>query len=111
MENLNYEGVISFGKFKNVQWHQRDNDRIFLNVVDSDNFKEIESNYNYKRNGDLTKKERNYFNGVVSKLAKEMRDYILNIMECEIYDDQIGYGQEIINLVVVLNKNDFNKLK
>lgn len=112
MENLNYSGVISFGEFKNIEWHQRSDDKLFLTVVDSDNFREIENNWEFKNCDCLTERERKYFDGKVNELAEGISNYLNNIgIESEIYDDPIGYGQEIINLVVAINKKDYSRIK
>jgi hypothetical protein len=47
----------------------------------------------------------------VDKLANEMSNYLTSIgVENEIYDNQIGYGQEIDNLIVAIDPNDLSKL-
>ena len=112
MENLKYEGTIDLGEFKNVSWHQRSDNKIFLTVTESDNFREIENNYDFEGVDELTEEEREYFNDKVDGLAEGISEYLNSIgVENEIYDDQIGYGQEIDNLVVAIDKNDFDKLK
>jgi len=112
MENLKYEGTIDLGEFKNVSWHQRSDNRIFLTVTESDTFREIENNYDFKGTDELAEEDRDYLDGKVDELAEGISKYLNSIgVENEIYDDQIGYGQEIINLVVAIYKNDFSKLK
>jgi hypothetical protein len=105
------EETISFGEFKNVGYHQRNDNKIFLTVTESDNFREIENNYEFEGSDAFTEEEREYFNEKISELAEGMSEYLSNMgIENEIYDDQIGYGQEIDNLVVAISKEDLAKL-
>tara|TARA_R110000868_G_scaffold102013_5_gene280888 strand:- start:1638 stop:2045 length:408 start_codon:yes stop_codon:yes gene_type:complete len=111
--NEEYNGTISFGPFKNVDWHQRSNNDIYLTVTDSDNFREIENNYDFQGEGDgLADEDKSFLDTKVNELADEMSNYLASIgIDNDIYDNQIGYGQEIDNLVVAFDKNDLSKLK
>lgn len=105
------KGIISFGTFKNVDWYLIDNE-IYLVVTDSDNFREIENSIDFKGRDYMTKKEISFLNGKVEDLADKMSEYLTSIgIENEVYDNPIGYGQEIDNLVVSINPNDLSKLK
>jgi len=105
------EGIISFGPFKNVEWYLRDNNQVFLTVTESDNFRKIENELEYTSD-ELTDEQKSFLDNEVNNLAEEMSDYLMSIgVKNEIYDNPIGYGQEIDNLVVAFDKNDLSKLK
>jgi hypothetical protein len=59
-----------------------------------------------------TDKERSFLNDKIDKLADEMSEYLTSIgVENEVYDNPIGYGQEIDNLVIEFNADDLDKIK
>lgn len=92
---------ISFGPFQNLEYQQRDGE-IFLNVISSDNFKGLDDG----------SKSDDELNIEVEKLANKISSYLTSKgIGNEIYDDQLGYGQEIENLVVAIKPEDFSRLK
>lgn len=106
-----YIGTIDFGPFKNVEWYKHENDQVFLTVTESDNFRKLENELEYTSD-ELTDEQRSFLNDKVESLANEMSDYLTSIgVKNDIYDNQIGYGQEIDNLVVAFDKNDLGKIK
>ena len=102
---------VSFGHFKNVEWYTvGGEDTISLIVTSSDNFIDIVRFMDYEGRDELNKKEKNYLNTKVDEIAEDMSEYLTSInIENEIFDNQIGYGQEIDNLVISINKNDLIK--
>jgi hypothetical protein len=103
---------VSFGPFKNVEYYKIGNDKIYLIVTNSDNFGEIENSIDFGNRDYMTDKEISFLNGEVEDLADKMSEYLTSIgIENEVYDNPIGYGQEIDNLVVSINPNDLSKLK
>ena len=102
---------VSFGHFKNVEWHTvGGEDTISLIVTSSDNFIDIVRFIIYEGFYELNEKEKNYLNTKVDEIAEDMSEYLTSInIENEIFDNQIGYGQEIDNLVISINKNDLIK--
>ena len=59
----------------------------------------------------MTDEEISYLNDKVEEIADKMSDYLTSIgIENEILDNPIGYGQEIDNLVIDIDVNDFDKL-
>jgi hypothetical protein len=105
------EKTVSFGPFKNVEYYLRpEEDKIFLTVTESDNFREFESSIEYTSD-ELTDEQIDLLNNKVEDLAQEMSSYLTsNGIENEIFDNPIGYGQEIDNLVVAINNEDLAKL-
>jgi hypothetical protein len=105
---------VDFGKFKNVEYYFKEvgNEvKCLLCAVENDNFKEVENNLDWM---DDDKEEENYkyCDAQVEKIANEMVEYLKSVgIESEIYDEQIGYGQELVNLVVAIDENDLVKLK
>jgi hypothetical protein len=112
-ENEGNEGTINFGSFKNVEWYSRENNKIFLVVTESDNFRKIENSMTLNPNADTyTDKERSFLNNKLDELANNMSDYLVSVgVENEVFDSPMGYGQEIDNLVIEINKDDLNKIK
>jgi hypothetical protein len=107
---LNKDPKVSFGKFKNVEYYKVDNE-LYLVVTNSDNFKEIENSMDFGDRDYLKDKEKSFLNNTVDKLADEMSNYLTSIgVKNEVGDSPIGYGQEIDNLIVVINPNDLSKL-
>lgn len=103
---------VSFGPFENVEYYKVGNDELYLIVTNSDNFGKIENSIDFGDRDYMTDKEISFLNGKVEDLADEMSDYLTSIgVENEVYDNPIGYGQEIDNLVVSINPNDLSKLK
>ena len=102
---------VSFRHFKNVEWYTvGGEDTISLIVTSSDNFIDIVRFMDYEGRDELNKKEKNYLNTKVDEIAEDMSEYLTSInIENEIFDNQIGYGQEIDNLVISINKNDLIK--
>ena len=101
---------VSFGKFKNVEYYKVDNE-LYLVVTNSDNFKEIENSMDFGDRDYLKDKEKSFLNNTVDKLADEMSNYLTSIgVKNEVGDSPIGYGQEIDNLIVVIDPNDLSKL-
>jgi hypothetical protein len=105
--------TVSFGPFKNVEHYTVGGENIVtLIVTNSDNFGEIENKVDTKGRDYYTEKEISYLNDKVEELADEMSKYLTSIgIENEVLDNPIGYGQEIDNLVIDINLNDFDKLK
>ena len=104
------DSKVSFGKFKNVEYYKVDNE-LYLVVTNSDNFKEIENSMDFGDRDYLKDKEKSFLNNTVDKLADEMSNYLTSIgVKNEVGDSPIGYGQEIDNLIVVINPNDLSKL-
>ena len=104
------DSKVNFGKFKNVEYYKVNNE-LYLVVTNSDNFKEIENSMDFGDRDYLEDQEKSFLNDTVDKLANEMSNYLTSIgVENEIYDNQIGYGQEIDNLIVAINPNDLSKL-
>jgi hypothetical protein len=59
-----------------------------------------------------TDKERSFLNNKLDELANNMSDYLVSVgVENEVFDSPMGYGQEIDNLVIEINKDDLNKIK
>jgi Mg2+ and Co2+ transporter CorA len=113
-EENTQKGTISFGTYENVPYNIDYNDNIVtLNVTDSDNFGKIESTLLANSNRDYyTKKEISILSDKIEELADQMSEYLTSIgVENEILDNPIGYGQEIDNLVIDINYDDFDKLK
>ena len=107
---LNKDPKVSFGKFKNVEYYKVDNE-LYLVVTNSDNFKEIENSMDFGDRDYLKDKEKSFLNNTVDKLADEMSNYLTSIgVKNEVGDSPIGYGQEIDNLIVVIDPNDLSKL-
>jgi hypothetical protein len=105
------EGIISFGPFENVEWYLRYDGEIFLTVTESDNFRKIEGELEITSD-EFTDEQIAFLNDEVDELAKKMSEYLTSIgIKNEIYDNPIGYGQEIDNLVVAFDKSDLSKLK
>jgi hypothetical protein len=105
------EGIISFGPFKNVKWYLRYDGEIFLIVTESDDFRKIERGLEITSD-EFTDKQIGFLNNEVDELAEKMSEYLTSIgIKNEIYDNPIGYGQEIDNLVVAFDKSDLSKLK
>jgi hypothetical protein len=105
------EGIISFGPFENVEWYLRYDGEIFLTVTESDNFRKIEGELEITSD-EFTDEQITFLNDEVDELAKKMSEYLTSIgIKNEIYDNPIGYGQEIDNLVVTFDKSDLSKLK
>jgi hypothetical protein len=105
------EGIISFGPFENVEWYLRYDGEIFLTVTESDNFRKIEGELEITSD-EFTDEQIAFLNNEVDELAKKMSEYLTSIgIKNEIYDNPIGYGQEIDNLVVAFDKSDLSKLK
>jgi hypothetical protein len=112
--NKGNEGTIDFGSFKNVEWYKVGGENtISLTVTESDNFRKIENSMTINPNMDTyTDKERSFLNDKIDKLADEMSEYLTSIgVENEVYDNPIGYGQEIDNLVIEFNADDLDKIK
>jgi tetratricopeptide (TPR) repeat protein len=112
--NKGNEGTIDFGSFKNVEWYKVGGENtISLTVTESDNFRKIENSMTISPNMDTyTDKERSFLNDKIDKLADEMSEYLTSIgVENEVYDNPIGYGQEIDNLVIEFNADDLDKIK
>ena len=104
------DSKVNFGKFKNVEYYKVDN-KLYLVVTNSDNFKEIENSMDFGDRDYLEDQEKSFLNDTVDKLANEMSNYLTSIgVKNEIYDNQIGYGQEIDNLIVAIDPNDLSKL-
>ena len=103
---------VSFGPFKNVEYYTVGSDEFYLVVTNSDNFGEIENSIDFGDRDYMTNKEISFLNGEVEDLADKMSEYLTSIgIENEVYDNPIGYGQEIDNLVISINPNDLSKLK
>ena len=112
--NKGNEGTIDFGSFKNVEWYKVGGENtISLTVTESDNFRKIENSMTISPNMyTYTDKERSFLNNKIDKLADEMSEYLTSIgVENEVYDNPIGYGQEIDNLVIEFNADDLDKIK
>ena len=105
--------TVSFGPFTNVEWYKVGGENtITLVVTDSDKFREIENAMDFEGRDYMTDEEISYLNDKVEEIADEMSDYLTSIgIENEVSDNPIGYGQEIDNLVIDINVNDFDKLK
>ena len=104
------DSKVSFGKFKNVEYYKVDNE-LYLVVTNSDNFKEIENSMDFGDRDYLKDQEKSFLNNTVDKLADEMSNYLTSIgVKNEVGDSPIGYGQEIDNLIVVIDPNDLSKL-
>jgi len=107
---------IDFGPFKNVEVIRRFEDNTaHLNVLSSDNFTKEEQEYvaiNYDSNKDYnTEEDLAFFDKTVEDIAQDMSNYLTRKgIENEIVDNPIGYGQEIINLEVVISLNDLDNL-
>ena len=87
-------------------------DELYLVVTNSDNFGEIENSIDFGDRDYMTDKEILFLNGKVEDLADKMSEYLTSIgIENEVYDNPLGYGQEIDNLVISINLNDLSKLK
>ncbi len=105
---------ISFGKFKNVEYHLRESEgknKYFLSAVENDVLREAEKAMDWE---DYDKEDENFdkLSGVVESIAAEMKAYLKSIgVESKIYDDPIGYGQVIVNLVVAIDEEDLVKVK
>ncbi len=110
--NEENEKTLNFGPFKNVEYYLRPEEgKIFLTVTESDKFRELENSLEYTSD-ELTDEQRNFLNDKVDSLAQEMSDYLASIgVANDIYDNPIGYGQEIDNLVVAFDKEDLSKLQ
>ena len=106
------EKTVSFGPFTNVEWYKVGGENIItLTVTDSDNFREIENAMDFEGRDYMTDEEISYLNDKVEEIADKMSDYLTSIgIENEILDNPIGYGQEIDNLVIDIDVNDFDKL-
>jgi hypothetical protein len=105
------KGTIDFGLFKNVEWYIHDNNQVFLIVTESDNFRKLENELEYTSD-EFTDEQIDFLNNKVEELAQKMSEYLTSVgVENEIYDNPIGYGQEIDNLVVAFDKSDLSKLK
>ena len=103
---------VSFGPFKNVEYYKVGSDELYLVVTNSDNFSEIENSIDFGDRDYMTDKEISFLNGEVEDLADKMSEYLTSIgIENEVYDNPLGYGQEIDNLVISINLNDLSKLK
>jgi hypothetical protein len=107
------EGKANFGPFKNVKWYSRRSEgTISLIVTDSDNFMDIEKSMDFEGRDYLKDKEISFLNDKVDEIAEDMSKYLTSIgIENEIFDNQLGYGQEIDNLIIDINLNDLSKLK
>jgi hypothetical protein len=106
-----YRGIISFGPFKNIKWYTRENNQVFLTVTESDNFRNLENELEYTSD-EFTDEQIDFLNNKVEELAQKMSDYLTSVgIKNEIYDNPIGYGQEIDNLVISISLDDFDKLK
>lgn len=107
------EETVSFGPFTNVEWYKvGEENTITLIVTNSDNFKEIENAMDFEDRDYMTDEEISYLNDKVEEIADKMSDYLTSIgIKNEVLDNPIGYGQEIDNLVISIDVNDFDKLK
>ncbi len=110
------EDKISFGPFQNVPYYLRkDLDKIFLNVIDSDNFKKIEdelidSDPNHPDS--YSEEEIEFLNNTSDELSIKMSSYLTSLeINNEILNNPIGYGQEIENLVVSIKPEDLFYVK
>jgi hypothetical protein len=110
---ISNEGKANFGPFKNVEWYKVGNEgTISLIVTNSDNFMDIEKSMDFEGRDYLKDKEINFLNNKVEEIADDMSEYLTSIgVVNEIFDNPLGYGQEIDNLVVSINLNDLSKLK
>jgi hypothetical protein len=114
LDEISESKYIDFGPFKKVEYYTVGGENtITLIVTNSDNFKKIESSMSLPLDQDFyTEEEILYLNNKVEELADEMSEYLTSIgVENEVSDNPIGYGQEIDNLVIDINIDDFNKLK
>jgi hypothetical protein len=106
---------ISFGRFKNVEYHLRESEgknKYFLSAVENDVLREAESAMDWDDDEDKEEENFDKLDGVVESIAAEMKTYLKSIgVESKIYDDPIGYGQVIVNLVVAIDEEDLVKLK
>jgi hypothetical protein len=104
---------VDFGPFKKVEYYTVGGENtVTLIVTNSNNFEKIESSMPVSSDRDsYTKEEIKYLDNKVEELANEMSEYLTSMgIENEILDNPIGYGQEIDNLVIDINIDDFNKL-
>jgi hypothetical protein len=105
---------ISFGRFNNVEYHLRESEgknKYFLSAVENDVLREAEKAMDWE---DYDKEDENFdkLSGVVESIAAEMKAYLKSIgVESKIYDDPIGYGQVIVNLVVAIDEEDLVRVK
>ena len=107
------EETISFGEFKNVGYHQRNDNKIFLTVTESDNFREIENNYEFE--GVIT--ESNQITPEFEELKKQQtaikkqQDFLIKTSnDLKIDRKLIGdYNEALNSLLDAIFKSSYNK--
>ena len=100
---------VKLGKFGNVEYYPLENNKIRFIIESSDVFQAVANSMEIK--DELTEAQIDYLNDVMDKMATQMSDYLKEIgIENEIFDHQIGYGQEIDNLVIDINADDLSRV-
>jgi hypothetical protein len=105
------ESTIDIGLFKNIPYNIN-GEEISLSINTSDDFKKIENSLDTGDSDQYNDEEISFLNKEMDKLAQKMSDYLTKIgIENEVVDTQLGYGQDIDNLEIIVNKSDLSKIK
>ena len=98
----NEDPKVNFGEFKNVEYYKVNN-KLYLVVTNSDNFKEIENSMDFGDRDYLKDQEKSFLNDTVDKLANEMSNYLTSIgVKNEIYESQNLIYNKYLHLNIVI---------
>ena len=105
------EPTTNVGPFKNIPYYVIE-EKAYLSVNTSDDFYKIENSLDTGDSDQYNDEEISFLNKEMDKLAQKMSDYLTKIgIENEVVDTQLGYGQDIDNLEIEINKSDLPRIK
>ena len=105
------EPTTNVGPFKNIPYYVTE-EKAYLSVNTSDDFYKIENSLDTGDSDQYNDEEISFLNKEMDKLAQKMSDYLTKIgIENEVVDTQLGYGQDIDNLEIEINKSDLPRIK
>ena len=104
------EPTTNVGPFKNIPYYVTE-EKAYLSVNTSDDFYKIENSLDTGDSDQYNDEEISFLNKEMDKLAQKMSDYLTKIgIENEVVDTQLGYGQDIDNLEIEINKSDLPRI-
>lgn len=101
---------VKLGNFGNIDCYTKGPNEVELVVESSDAFQAVENSIEIE--DELTEEQINYLNDAMDRMARQMSSYLRELdVENTIFDSQLGYGQEIDNLVIAISADSLSKLR
>lgn len=111
-ENMNmknqYSGTIDIGDIKNVYYDLSGPSEIYLYAAENDTIKDMINSFGISGD-EFTDEEIDIIDKKIEEVAQYISQFLTQLgVDNEIYDNQLGYGQDLLNLVVAINKDDIS---